>query len=138
MCDYSLMHLQSRPAKVGDELTTGQITSDSGYASLTKGLFDQAQSTVAVCLIPGTEVSFARAPVTFLGLHFSRKPAVATFRQIHKDQPNVHHDALEFADGDVRLINDLAQGQKMRVLQLPAAPKTEKEAAEQKRLDVFA
>jgi hypothetical protein len=132
------MHLVSRPAKVGDKLTCGDIMSDSGYISSTKGLFDKADPNVAVCLIPGTEVAFDRAPVKFLGLKFARKPATATFRQINKDQTHTHHDALEFADGDVRLVHDLEQGQKMKVLQLPAKPQTDKEAADQKRLDVVA
>ncbi len=138
MCDYSLLHLESRPAKVADKLTCGPIMSDIGYASSTKGLFDQADPNVAVCLIPGTEVAFARAPVKFLGLKFARKPATATFRQINQDHLHMHHDALEFADGDVRLVNDLEPGQKMAVLQLPAKPATDKEAADQKRLDVVA
>jgi hypothetical protein len=138
MCDYSLLHLESRPAKVADELTCGSIMSDAGYISSTKGLFDKANPTVAVCLIPGTEVAFERAPVKFLGIKIARKPSTATFRQINKDELMKHHDALEFADGDVRLVHDLEEGQKMKVLQLPAAPKTDKETADQKRLSVVA
>ena len=135
MCDYSLMHLESRKAKVADKLTCGTIMSDAGYESSTKGLFDQNEAHVAVCLIPGTEVAFERAPVKFLGMKVARKPATATFRQINKDQTHVHHDALEFADGEIRLVHDLEQGQKMTVLQLPAAPKTDKEASDQKRAE---
>ncbi len=134
MCDYSLQHLESRSAKVGDKLTCGKIMSESGFASFTNGLFDQNAPTVAVCLLPGSEVAFARAPVKFLGLKFARKPAVATFKQINQDQPLVHHDALEFADGDVRLVHDLEAGQQMTVLQLPI----DKEAAKTKRLAVVA
>jgi len=133
MCDYSLYHLQSRPAKVGDELTSGHFGS-SPYG--TKGLFEAAQPNVAVCLIPGTEVAFERAPVEFFGIKFARKPAVATFRQIDKDQPCKHHDALEFAPGDVRLVHDLVEGQKMTVLQLPAVPKTKQEAKAQERVAI--
>ncbi len=138
MCDYSLLHLESRPAKVADKLSCGPIMSDAGYTSSTKGLFDQADPNVAVCLIPGTEVAFARAPVKFLGMKIARKPATATFRQINQDKSHTHHDALEFADGDVRLVHDLEQGQKMTVLQLPAKPTTDKEATDQKRLEVVA
>jgi hypothetical protein len=34
----------------------------------------------------------------------------------------VHHDALEFPDGKVVLINDLREGQIATVLQLPVGP----------------
>jgi hypothetical protein len=129
------MHLQSRPAKVSDKLTCGKITGDAGFASYTNGLFDENDPTVAVCLLPGSEIAFERAPVKILGIKFARKAATATFRQINKDELMKHHDALEFADGDVRLVHDLEEGQRMTVLQLPAAPKTEKEAADQKRLE---
>jgi hypothetical protein len=29
---------------------------------------------------------------------------VARFRQVNKDQPHVHHDALEFPDGQIVLL----------------------------------
>src|SRR5262245_24994309 len=45
-------------------------------------------------------------------------------RQIDKDVPRVHHDALEFPDGTLVLLTDLHEGQQATVLQLPAQPKT--------------
>jgi hypothetical protein len=48
----------------------------------------------------------------------------------------VHHDAIEFPNGDTVLINSLGVGQCATVLQLPAKPKTEAEAQKQKRLEV--
>jgi hypothetical protein len=39
---------------------------------------------------------------------------------MHK--PHVHHDALEFPDGQV-LVDDLREGQRATVLQLPASPR---------------
>lgn len=141
MCDYSLMHVKSRAAKVGDQLTSGRIKGDPIQTDsvATKGLFDAREPEVAVCLLPGTEVSFSQAPVTFLGIPVWRsKQATATFRQVNKDSLRVHHDAFEFRSGEVRLVNDLKPGQKVRVLTLPAAPQTAREATEQKRLDVVA
>ena len=35
----------------------------------------------------------------------------------------VHHDALEFPDGQIVLLTFLKEGQQATVLQLPAAPK---------------
>ena len=52
MCDYSLHLVASRPAKVGDKLVTTKF-----HNSLTRG-FRIEEPTVAVCLLPGTEVAF--------------------------------------------------------------------------------
>jgi hypothetical protein len=56
------------------------------------------------------------------------------FRQIDKDVPQVHHDALEFPDGTLVLLTDLHEGQQATVLQLPAQPKTPAEAKAQTRV----
>jgi len=48
MCDYSLEHVASRPARVGDKLVS---TGTSGFAAI-------GQLSVAVCLLPGTELAF--------------------------------------------------------------------------------
>ncbi len=58
----------------------------------------------------------------------------AVFRQIDKDVPQEHHDALEFPDGTFVLLTDLHEGQQATVLQLPAQPKTPAEAAAQTRV----
>ena len=58
----------------------------------------------------------------------------AIFRQINKDVPHVHHDALEFPDGTCVLLTSLVEGQKATVLQLPAQPKTRAEAEAQTRV----
>jgi hypothetical protein len=58
----------------------------------------------------------------------------AIFRQVNKDIPRVHHDALEFADGTCVLLTDLLDGQEATVLQLPAQPKTPAEEATQRRV----
>ena len=63
---------------------------------------------------------------------------VARFRQVKKEQPHVHHDALEFPSGQIVLLTCLCQGQHATVLQLPNAPRTEEEAQEQKRVAVVA
>src|SRR5438105_3967497 len=52
MCDYSLHNVASRPAKVGDQLTTRL------FKSGTRGFCAPEDKSVAVCLLPGTELSF--------------------------------------------------------------------------------
>ena len=120
MCDYSLHHVASRPAKVGDKLITTKFvnTPTGGFSAI-----DNAN--VAVCLLPGTELAFEREVECepALGILPSRKlgQAVARFRQVNLDQPCVHHDALEFPDGKIVLVTRLREGQRATVLQLPAS-----------------
>jgi hypothetical protein len=58
----------------------------------------------------------------------------AIFRQINKDDPRTHHDALEFPDGQMVLLTDVFEGQEATVLQLPAQPTTAAEAEAQERV----
>ena len=96
----------------------------------------------AVCLRPGTEVAFEREVECDHLLASSRTGSsgekVARFRQVNEDQPNVHHDALEFPDGEVILLTRLCEGQHATVLQLPAVPHPAQEAEEQKRASFIA
>ncbi len=55
MCDYSLHLVASRAAKVGDELVTTKFDN-----SLTRGFAAIGEPSVAVCLLPGTEVGFEK------------------------------------------------------------------------------
>ena len=97
---------------------------------------------MAVCLRPGTEVAFEREVECghALGFFPNRKlrEKLARFRQVKEDQPNVHHDALEFPDGEVILLTRLCEGQHATVLQLPAVPHPAQEAEEQKRVSFIA
>ena len=69
------------------------------------------------------------------GVFFARRRAIGQiFRQINKDDPRTHHDALEFPDGQIVLLTDLFEDQEATVLQLPAHPATAAEAAAQERV----
>jgi len=46
----------------------------------------------------------------------------------------MHHDALEFPDGQIALLTQLCEDQKATVLQLPAQPNTPAEAEAQKHV----
>jgi len=133
MCDYSLYSIKSRPAKVGDKLTT------SYFGTGTRGFSASEDTNVAVCLRPGTELSFA-GKVTFsaTGLsgwwHKVIDYKTAIFRQINKERVSAHHDALEFPDGRVVLLTSLSEGQQATVLQLPAEPVTAVETEAQRRV----
>jgi hypothetical protein len=125
MCDYSLEHVKSRPAKVGDKLTTR----DFGRATL--GFAASEDKNVAVCVLPGTELSFAskvkwvRSAFVFSGTFVFSERVIshktAIFRRVNHEYQWDNHDALEFPDGEVVLLTYLMEGQQATVLQLPAA-----------------
>ena len=130
MCDYSLQNVASRPAKIGDRLTTRDFgTGTCGFAAA-------EDDRVAVCVLPGTELAFAnpvecRAAGLLGWVHKRLDHRTAIFRQINKERAAAHHDALEFPDGQLALLTSLKEGQEAIVLQLPTrannAPKVEAE-----------
>ncbi len=142
MCDFSLTHTKSRPAKVADKLQT----KDFGRGTI--GFIDPSDANTAyadmtaVCVLPGTEIGFDELIETrgeFASNDCKSYPSkVAIFRQINKDKPSMHHDALELPDGTVILLTHLRPGQNAVVLQLPAKPKTAAEEKAQERLPVTA
>jgi hypothetical protein len=127
MCDYSLQNVKTRPAKVGDNIFTRRFSSGTGGFSAPEDI------NVAVCLLPGTELSFAYEvrrshlwPWSKNTIHYK----TAIFRQVNGDCSHAHHDALEFPDGEIVLLTYLMEGQEAVVLQLPATgPKVSTRAA---------
>ncbi len=146
MCDYSLKDLASRPARKGETLmsTTFAGTSTHGFAA-------PNELNVAVCLLPGTELNFAKSvsvrgrPIMkeadvkglkqVIGVPPDPEDLVATFIQVDKKEHFRHHDALEFSDGNIILLTDLEPGQTARVLTLPADPKTLADKEHQRRAE---
>ena len=126
MCDSSLQSARTRPARVGDKL----VTRDFGTG--TRGFASVDDLSTAVCVLPGTELAFA-SEVTYAGWNvrilikgwpaarIETQHRTAIFRQINPGMMT-HHDALEFPDGEVRLLTTLSRGQEATVLQLPARP----------------
>ena len=137
MCDYSLQHVASRPAKIEDKLLVTKFNN-----SITRGFAAVGEPHVAVCLLPGTEIAFEAnvecEPSFGIGILPNKKigQRLARFRQTNLANVAMHHDALEFPDGQVILLTRLCEGQRATVLQLPAAPRTAEEAGEQKRVSV--
>jgi len=126
MCDYSLHSIKSRPAKIGDMLTTRD------FGTGTRGFAASEDLGVAVCVLPGTELAFAhevkRLPARLWVWHDQViKHTTAIFRQINKEKMAAHHDALEFPDGQIVLLTSLSEGQQATVLQLPAEHAVEAE-----------
>ena len=88
MCDYSLHSVKSRPAKVGDKLTTRNFNTG------TRGFAASEDASLAVCVLPGTELAFARAVSCRPRGVFGWKAGIvnhttAIVRQVNKD--NLEH-----------------------------------------------
>src|ERR1700736_5764806 len=90
--------------QVGDKLVSTKFSN-----SITGGFAAVGEPNVAVCLLPGTEVAFEKEVECehALGFFPNWKPGkkfgekVARFRQVKKELPHVHHDALEFPSGQI-------------------------------------
>ena len=116
MCDYSLHNVKSRPAKAGDELTT------HSFQSGTRGFCAPEDTSVAVCVLPGTELSFADEVRRERRWPWSRgaiKHRMAIFRKINKGVPSTDHDALEFPDRQIVLLTFLEAVNKPPCLRAP-------------------
>lgn len=118
MCDYSLRALASRPAQVGETLvsTVFKGTSTRGFAS-------ERDPSTAVCMLPGTELVFAEN-IRYDNRYIWPKTLdtkMAKFTQIDPHLPDRHHDAIETVAGEKILVTQLCEGQRVTVLQLPAA-----------------
>jgi hypothetical protein len=125
MCDYSLEYVASRQAAVADRLVTTSFSN-----TITRGFAAVEDVNTAVCLRPGTEIAFERDvqyehPVTHAITRMATK--VARFRQVDMHIPHAHHDALEFATGEIVPLTRLVRGQHAVVLQLPAEPQKAEE-----------
>jgi hypothetical protein len=85
MCDYSLHHVNSRPAKIGDRLTTRNFgLGPRGFAA------SDEKYLLAVCLLPGTELSFAdevRRENSLSPWSENIKYKTAIFRQVNQHNP---------------------------------------------------
>src|SRR6201988_3649278 len=116
MGDYSLSAVKTRPAKVDDKLTVRMF----GWS--TRGFAASEDNHVAVCLLPGTELSFTEEVRKVLSWPWSapivrHKPAI--FRKVHQRNPTVLPDALEFPEGRVIWMPVREVTNQATVLQLP-------------------
>jgi hypothetical protein len=120
------------------QLTRGRDTTrgvaetlvSTGFSTGTHGFASPDDPKVAVCLRPGTEIAFENDVQTD-GMMFRKSigDRLARFRQIDLNKLHQHHDALEFSNGPIVLVTNLAAGQRATVLQLPASPIEEKPQA---------
>jgi hypothetical protein len=97
MCDYSLHHVATRPAKLQDKLVTTKFGN-----SITHGFAAVGEPHVAVCLLPGTELAFdenVKCRLLFDISFLSSKKVgqrLARFRQINAESAVTHHVRWNF------------------------------------------
>ena len=108
------------------------------FGTGTRGFAASEDASGVVCVLPGTELSFAgEVTCSPTGLLAWRERVIkhrtAIFRQINKEMAVGHHDALEFPDGQIVLLTLLRKGQQATVLQVRAEPKTDVESEDQLR-----
>jgi hypothetical protein len=116
MCDYSLQGVASRPARLGEVLTT------TSFNQWTRGFASSQDAKTAVCLMPGTELAFEHDVAWDRPFSFLRRSSAGNlvrFRQVNVHDHYVHHDAIEFPDGRTVLLTKLWPGQRATVVQLP-------------------
>lgn len=138
MCDYSLEFMKTDgktvEAKIGDVLVT---TAFSGTP--TRGFSPVFHvGIVACCLLPGTELVFEepiRVHASEADLRNIRtyNETMGIFRKINPNEKYRHHDGIELPSGHMLTLSRLAQGQRARVLQVPA-PQLKVPAEEERKI----
>jgi hypothetical protein len=146
MCDYSLMAIPNRIAVPGDELVVHRFQTGSvGLASacdlrkrhdrlMVQGhsfwrrlsqFFDppDTQSFPAICIPPGARLLVQDIPSRLQSEGRLKEVEDAVFIQV-TEHVNTFRDAIRFHNGVDILLQNLDEGQRIRVLQLSTAENT--------------
>ena len=97
-------------------------------------LFPERRAYTAGYALSPAETDLYQAVTSYVREEMNRAHTTAIFRQVNKDNPRTHHDALEFPDGKRVLLTDVFEGQEATVLQLPPQPATAAEIKAQERV----
>lgn len=113
MCDYSLEHYQSRPARKGEEYETTRFTSGS------IGFIEPGNHSVAVCMACDTRLALRNLPAllqTRLGIAGN---ATATFTRL---ESGLYRDGVRFANGKAVTLQELGVGVRAAIEDALVAP----------------
>jgi hypothetical protein len=157
MCDYSLMAVPNRLAKDGEELVTHRFPTGSlGLASpadikrlrdpqpvARRGIWcaireffnpPKAEAVAAVCIPPGARLALNDIPAR-LQHEIGVGPTEAVmFTQISA-AVNSYRDAVRFANGREVRLQELREGQRVRVLDLSVAEELNLERLREERIE---
>ena len=143
MCDYSLMAVPNRLAREGEELVVHRFPTGSlGLASSAdirrhlnppkpgrKGFWaslldllnpPSSMPVCAVCIPPGAQLLLKDVPQRLRESFAVMETERVTFTQISA-APNTYRDSVRFSNGQVVRLQDLKEGQRVRVLDLSGA-----------------
>lgn len=150
MCDYSLMGIRNRLAVEGEELVTlrfstgsvglapwdkatGQIhvKAQTGFwATARKLLFGSIRDSVpAICIPPGARLLLIGVQRGIQQRAAASVEEEVTFTQLTATE-NHYRDAVRFGNGVEILLQDFAEGQRVRVLDLSLAEPRQADAEE--------
>lgn len=101
MCDYSLEHYQSRPARQGETFTLSRFSSGS------LGFIAKDSPSVAVCLACDMRLRLQALPEHIQARYSVSSEAPATFTQV---DGGFYRDAVRFDNGHVVLLQELGPG----------------------------
>lgn len=157
MCDYSLMAVPNRLARQGEELAVHRFPTGSlGLASpadlkraaeppmpaqktvwcALKEFFNppKTEAVAAVCIPPGARLQLQDVPVRLQ--HELNVGAVedVTFTQLSA-AVNSYRDAVRFSNGREIRLQELREGQRVRVLDLSVAEELDLEALREERAE---
>ena len=154
MCDYSLMAVPNRLAREQEELvayrfpagSTGLTTPEElrritacrqesrGIWAAIRGFLDPGNTdpACAVCIPPGARLWLADIPPRMQAELGVGPDEVVTFTQISA-AVNSYRDAVRFRNGRVIRLQELREGQRMKVLDLSGAVEGFEPAAEEPR-----
>jgi hypothetical protein len=134
MCDYSLMGLPSRLAADGEELVVHRFSTGTiGLASPADLAAMGRSGAPAVCIPPGAKLLLRDIPFLLRRKLRLGVTEEVTFTQITAE-PNTHRDAVRFACAREIRLQELSEGQRVRVLAVssedttPMVPRTHREA----------
>lgn len=135
MCDYSLMALPNRLAVSGEDLIVHRFTEGAmglaspfdvqsekavlktlGFWKRLKEMFERNEKITAVCIPPGARLIVRDIPRDLqrtFGLRNDMEEAIFTQQTATVDD---YRDAIRFNNGSEVLLQRLAEGQRVRVL----------------------
>lgn len=123
MCDYSLEHYQSRPARKGEEYETTRFTSGS------IGFIEPGNHSVAVCMSCDTRLALHNIPETIQSRLSVTGSENATFVRL---DGGLYRDGVRFDNGRACTLQELGIGVRAVIADALVSPvpfKTEETAA---------
>lgn len=106
MCDYSLEHYQSRPARKGEEYETTRFTSGS------IGFIEPGNHSVAVCMSCDTRLALNNLPPQIQSRLEVSAATTATFTRL---DAGLYRDGVRFDNGKAVSLQELGVGVRAKI-----------------------